>query len=75
MRLSYKGYVIADAANKGGRAGNNSAMNASIQVRDYSAVKDGYMLMKHFTYKHGNKVSRDEAIDKARSWINLNHKI
>jgi len=72
-RINHKGYVLVDTTPTEGRARNGyNHPISSVQVRNYKAVQDGFLLSAYFTYKHNSKDARADAYEKAKNWVDSN---
>lgn len=72
--MEYKGYIIAQSNNRGGKAGRGYNRTASIQIREWLSIdnktgKKMYSVVKHFSFPVGDVLKCGEAIKKAKAWI------
>ena len=65
--MNYKGYTIAESHKTGGKAGKGNNRTASIQVRE--EMGEGYLLKKAFSYSLDREGAKEEAIQKAKDYI------
>jgi hypothetical protein len=66
-RENYRGYTIAEANRRGGKAGRNKNRTSTIQVRQ--ALSSGYLLKGQFRYTVGSRDEQIVAVEKARQRI------
>lgn len=64
IKESYQGHEICESDGRGGKAGRGKNKTASIQVRE-----GHYWLKKQFRYKVGDPISKQNAVLKAKAWV------
>ena len=66
--IPYKGYVIAEANERGGKAGRGQNRTSTIQVRE-PLQGDNYLLKKQVRYTTVSSASKEGAIRTAKEYI------
>jgi len=66
-RENYRGYTIAEANKRGGKAGRNKNRTSTIQVR--YPLGNGYLVKGQFRYMVGSRDEQIVAVEKARQRI------
>ena len=65
--MQYNGYEIKQAQKTGGKAGKGHNKTSTIQVQE--SVPAGYTIKKHFRYEVRNIASKQNAIQRAKDFV------
>jgi hypothetical protein len=67
--IEYKGYIIAESNERGGKAGRGFNKTKTLQVRQELGKGNGYLIKKQVTFTIGDAESYNRAEDKCRKYI------
>jgi len=69
--MKYRGYVISESNDRGGKAGRGRNLTKTIQVQDHgpNSPVGGYLLLKSIRYRLYEAGAKEKAIAKAKAFI------
>lgn len=70
LMINYKGYIIAESNESGGKAGRGQNKTKTLQVR--LELGNGYLIKKQVTFTVGDPQSYNRAEDKCRKFVDDN---